>query len=240
MANESLGSSVENLYQVFAKYPLKEKIVGCPHCVDDDADCVLHSKPLRKLMAEDLSYFAAKSMTTFGDGEDFRHFLPSMFELMSEGNDVCDYGEEVLIGKLEYAKWTEWNDAEKSAIENFLIELIRFSSDCEKENAYLTETFFVGVANAVEDITMYLNLWLEDISINKIYTLHSLVVVCHYGTSNPFLSELPVQRKQMKDWLNSERTVSVLENLFFNDEKFQQLNELSQILDFIYDLQKTN
>ena len=238
--SEKLQKSIENLYEVFAKYPLKEKIQGCPHCISDEADNVLHSKPLRKLMAEDLSYFAAKSMTTFGDEDDFKHFLPRLFELMSQGESVCNYGEEILIGKLGYANWTEWNEVEKSAVENFLMKLIRYSSDFEKDKAYFTETFLAGIANAVEDITPYLNPWLEDISVNKIYTLHYLVVDCHYGMSNVYLAKLPAQRKQIKDWLISENTVSTLENLYFNNERFQQLSELSQMLDLIYDLQKSN
>jgi hypothetical protein len=240
MNNEPLKNSIENLYQVFAKYPLKTKIQGCPHCISDDADDVLHSKPLRKLLPEDLSFYAGKALTTFGDEEDFKHFLPRMFELMSEGKAVCVFGEEILIGKLECANWLEWNTVEQSAVEEFLIELIRYSSDFDEENHYLTKTFLVGVGDVVEDITPYLNLWLENISINKIINLSFMVVDCKYGIngiSDTFSKRSP-QRKQLETWLVSEKTVLNLENLYFENKEFQNLTELSAILDVIYDLQK--
>lgn len=238
--SEKLKKSIENLYKVFAKYPLKDKIKGCPHCISDDADDVLHSKPLRKLLPEDFSFYSYKAITTFGNEEDFKHFLPRMFELMSEGKEVCGLGEEILIGKLECAKWLEWNAVEKSAVENFLTELIRYSSDFAEEKCYLTETFLAGIANVVEDIKPYLNLWLEEITVKKIINLHFIVVDCNFGNSNPFFSKRSVQRKQIKDWLISDKTVTLLENLFFENEEFQNLTELPSILDVIYDLQKSN
>ena len=239
MANEPLKNSIENLYRVFAKYPLKEKIEGCPCCVNKKDNRILHSKPLRQLSAEDLSYYGAKALTTFGDEDDFKHFLPRLFEVISQGESSCYYGEEILIGKLEYAKWQNWNQIEKSAIENFFTELIRFASNFDKERAYLTETYLVGIANAVEDITPYLNLWLEEISLNKIITLNYFIFKSYYGMSNAFLAGRQNQRKQIKDWLISEEVVSILENLFFTSKTFQQLNELSDLLDLIYSLKKS-
>jgi hypothetical protein len=191
------------------------------------------------LSAEDLSYYGAKALTTFGDEDDFKHFLPRLFEVISQGESSCYYGEEILIGKLEYAKWQNWNQIEKSAIENFFTELIRFASNFDKERAYLTETYLVGIANAVEDITPYLNLWLEEISLNKIITLNYFIFKSYYGMSNAFLAGRQNQRKQIKDWLISEEVVSILENLFFTSKTFQQLNELSDLLDLIYSLKKS-
>jgi hypothetical protein len=236
MANESLKSSIENLYQVFAKYPLKEKIEGCPCCVGKRDNRVLHSKPLRKLMAEDLSYFAAKSMTTFGDEDDFKHFLPRLFEILIY--DDFDFNEEILFGKLDYAQWQNWDIKEKITIENFFRELIKTAFEFESEKSFQTEIYLAGIACAVEDITPYLELWLESISTNKIQTLKYFVVDCDYGMSNAFLAKLPAQRKQIINWLISEKTVSILEELYFENEVFQNLSELPTILDVIYDLQK--
>lgn len=237
--HSSLSDALENLYQVFEKYPLKEKIEGCPCCVGKKDNRVLHSKPLRRLSAEDLSYYGTKALTTFGDEDDFRHFLPRLFELMSCGESVCTYGEEILIGKLDDAKWRNWSHQEQSAIEYFLTELFRFAVNFDRKKAYLTETYLVGIANAVDDVTPYLNLWLEETSVNKIITLKYFVDNSGYGMSNAYLGKKPEQRKQIIGWLTSARTVSILENLFFESSQYQKLEDLSSLLDAIYELQKS-
>ena len=226
-----LQNSIENLYQVFAKYPLKTKIEGCPCCVGKQENSVLHSKPLRELSGKDLSFYGFKAISTFGDVGDFKHFLPRLFEILIENE--FDYNEEILFRKFEYADWQNWDANEQLAIKNFFFALFGFAVNFEMENAYLTETYLVGIGCAVEDLTPYLNLWLDDISKNKIITLKNFVVDCDFGMSNAFFSDKLKQRKQIKVWLVSDKLISILENLFFEDEQFQGLTELAQILDRI-------
>lgn len=178
MKTQNLKKSIENLYKIFAKYSFKNKIEGCPCCVGKQENRVLHSKSLRELSGKDLSFYGFKALTTFGDVEDFKHFLPRLFEITFE--DDFAYDTAILFRKLKYADWQNWDESEKSAIKDFFFELFRFAVDVEEENAYQTEDFLTGIACAVEDITPYLDLWLTDITENKIATLKYFVLDCDY------------------------------------------------------------
>jgi hypothetical protein len=55
-------------------------------------------------------------MTTWGDVNHFKHFLPRVFELVWElGVDLS-----TIFGKLEYASWRTWPVAEQAAVRQFL------------------------------------------------------------------------------------------------------------------------
>ena len=105
-----------NLYSAFHRYPLKSRIEGCPHCELQIADAVLHTKELGQLSWNDLQIFIAKSMTTFGDVDDFKHFLPRIFELYITDywNAAYDFG--LFLSKLEYGRWTTWPQSERESV----------------------------------------------------------------------------------------------------------------------------
>lgn len=234
--NIRLQNSIENLYRVFALYPLKSRIEGCPCCVKNKDNSVLHSKNLRDLTGEDLSYFGFKAMTTFGDVEDFKHFLPRLFEIMVE-KDLA-YNEEILFGKLDYGKWQTWAKTEREAVENFFIELVREITNSESEENYLVETCFVGIAIAVEEIAPYFNLWFEDLNNQKIKNFAYFVTENNCGLDNAFLQKDLTKRLQIKEWLSSLMTVELFEDLFFNEKFPNSKDDLAKSLDFIYKLKK--
>ena len=57
----------------------KPTIEGCPCCVSGSDEDNIHSKQLRQLNGDDLSRYAFKAMTTWGDIEDFKYYLPGIF-----------------------------------------------------------------------------------------------------------------------------------------------------------------
>lgn len=232
----NLQNAIENLYKVFAKYSLKQKIEGCPCCAGKRDNSVLHSKNLHELTGAELSYFGFKAMTTFGDVEDFKHFLPRLFEIVVEKD--FDYDEIILFKKLDYGKWRTWEKTEQDAIENFFTELMRFALNSETENTYLIETCFVGIANAAEDLTPYLNLWFENLNESKIKNLSYFITENDCGLTNAFLQDRFSQKRQIKDWLLSAPTIEILENLFFAGKSPNSKDDLAKILDYIYEFQK--
>lgn len=116
----ALEQAIEDLYAVFARYPLRARIDGCPHCALEQRERALHTAPLRKLPEEHVGYFAFKAMTTFGDEDDFRHFFPRIAELLSVGGGVhaCSLG--TIVSKLEYGRWRAWPEPEQHAIERWI------------------------------------------------------------------------------------------------------------------------
>lgn len=59
-------------------------------------------------------------MTTFGDMDDLKHFLPRILELHALDYDGAHYELDVILGKLNYARWNTWPDAEIHAIQAFV------------------------------------------------------------------------------------------------------------------------
>jgi len=77
--------------------------------------------------AEDLGLYVFHAMTTVGDVDDFRHFLPRILELAL--STEFPVAREVVPGKLRYAKWTEWPAGESQAVRAYLAELWRTTLD---------------------------------------------------------------------------------------------------------------
>lgn len=106
-AHQTLEDAIEHLYYTFQNYRLKTSINACPHCVADSDHAKLHPKRLRDLTDSDLEKYAFKALTTWGDADDFRHFLPRLFELeaLYPQRIVGLVDPEILFGKLAYAQW---------------------------------------------------------------------------------------------------------------------------------------
>lgn len=113
---DELLAAVERLYSTFNRYPPRMTVDGCPHCVSSaDNDCI-HAAPLRQLTETQLERYAFKAITTWGTVDDFRHFLPRIFELLATApHDWVD--PEVVFGKLPYCDFRSWPIAEQQVIE---------------------------------------------------------------------------------------------------------------------------
>lgn len=94
-------------------------MAACPCCVSDADKALLHSKPLHQLTDHELRRYASKAMTTWGDTDDFKHFLPRILELVSLA-DFCSNAHTVL-GKLQYGNWREWPENEQERVNEFLL-----------------------------------------------------------------------------------------------------------------------
>ncbi len=111
---------IEKCYETLKGYPLKDKIDGCPCCRLDSSEKTLHTKSLKSLSFDDLEDFIFKSMTTFGDVDDFKHFLPRILELYIDDFFGAPYDVGILFSKLEYAKWEEWPESEYDALNQLI------------------------------------------------------------------------------------------------------------------------
>ena len=156
MTNE-FEIAIEELYKAFSKYPFKFKIEGCPCCVSDTDKATLHSKKLRELEDEDLSYYAFKAMTTFGNVEDFKYYLPRIFELTAMRKLVVD--SFVILGKLEYGKWNTWHEEEKKAVNNFLKAWWEYDIN---NNKYFDAEILIELNKLRKDLSSMLNEWILD------------------------------------------------------------------------------
>lgn len=112
---------IENLYETFKIYKLNGKIDKCPcGCITDQAEQKIFSKPLRELEADDLSYYNGKAMTTWGNDDNYKHFLPRLFEIHKNDNTNGAIDLASIHRKLDHAHWLSWNKTEQNSIIKFV------------------------------------------------------------------------------------------------------------------------
>jgi hypothetical protein len=220
---KSLTDATEDLYRVFARYKLAPRVDGCSHCVSDTDELRLHSAPLRELRCEDLERFAFKAMTTWGSADDFRHFLPRLFELVAQASD-CRTDVEVVIGKLNYGEWHHWPTEEQAAVRSFLramwLDVLgRFPHPLD------ADTCLCAIGQAEDDLSWYLAAW-------KIADSES--AACHFAMfidqnapgrqitphhpwklRNAFWADRSSQARQVMDWALAAERGAELESAFF-------------------------
>ena len=199
-----LAEAIEGLYDAFGRYPLRQIIEGCPHCVGDEDQADLHVTPLRELTDRDLGRFAFKTMTTWGDTDDFRHFLPRLLELVRcGGRDAIDL--DLVLGKLSIARWQRWPGNEQAAIRNFLMALWDFSLSAD-DARYGAEDLLDALARGGFDQSPFLAALSHDPSER---TLLRVARMCRSAASGPGYLQ-PVRA-----WLASPATRDMLEAGFF-------------------------
>lgn len=213
--NLELHEAIEQLYKVFNKYPANPDMDGSPMYHDlAQWNRALLAKPLRELsMEEDLNIYYAKAMTTWGDVNDFKHFLPRIFELLT----IRPTGimEEVALGKLHYGHYETWPATEQAAIHRYLLAFwqVLLNEKSEWIDA-LFHAYFPAIANVFPDFNQLLELWAAADSQEAAQRLATFV----------YLNEEPILRKavllgfqnlaplgqQFFDWLYSASALSKL------------------------------
>jgi hypothetical protein len=156
--SRALAVATEKLYSVFSRYPLKPHIDGCPCCVHEEDQALIRSLPLRQLTAEDLGRYAYKALFTWGDVDDFRHFLPRLLELVAGYPPFGWIDAEPLLGRLAYADWREWPQREQTAIESFL--WLRWNVGLTLDTSeFEADGWLCGVALAGVETSRYIDAW---------------------------------------------------------------------------------
>lgn len=217
-----MSEPIENLYKVFSQYPLRKHVEGCPCCIDGEDKLALESKPLQKLTSADLGRYAFKAMTTWGDKDDFRHFLPRIFELLaSEAGLGCD--EEVILGKPALAEWGKWPEREQSAVRDFL-RAGWHSLLAQSEPNIEPDSWLCGIGRAGESLQEYLDDWVELRTANAYEQLVTFVkrnrptYLKRHSLSNPFWPGSPEAVTELCNWLTSPQTREGLETIYFENE----------------------
>lgn len=132
---------------------------GCPCCTSIKDNDDLHAAPLRELTGDQLFYYGFSAVFTWGTVEDFKHFLPRLFELTAtDGFDPP--GTETLYHRLAYARFDTWPPAEQEAVRVFArahLQSALTDDDGDDPEAVLTGVMLLG-----EDLTPYLEIMAAD------------------------------------------------------------------------------
>jgi len=231
---EELKLSIERLYDKFSIYPLKSTFDGCPCCVSKTEKLKLHTKALHLLDAEDLEHYTASAMLTWGDEDDFKHFLPRIFELLASNTLFTD--TFIVLGKLNSAKWLEWKTDEIEVIKTFLqtwwIDLTKNKIEFDREA-------FIEISRLLGGVQPLLDLWtisFDDSSFRNLidfiyYDLQTLNTEKRIFTYKN-IDALTINR--INSWLINQ--TEMVEHGFFRFEKTDKI--FSERISICYDILK--
>ena len=229
----ALKTAIESLYSTFSPYPLRPTIEGCSHCVSAEDQKKLSSKALNLMEAEDISRYAWKAMTTWGEVEDFKHFLPRLLELIATTG--IKYDSSVVLGKLEYAKWNDWDQTEKDAIRSFV--LAWWAESVTKEVGLLVD--FIELYTLLGDIDPLLDCWVinfEDQSFRNLVWFIQLNYYYLLGKKSYFKEFDPASIHKLLSWIIEKK--GLLEQGFYHfettDPEFaQKISDTLYLLDWV-------
>jgi hypothetical protein len=234
---ERVKIAIENLYDIFSKYPGNPQMAGSPIYGNLDGwNSKLFSKKLRELNEDDLNRFTGKSMTTWGNVDDYKHFLPRIFELMAYYKTPYDIW--IAFNKLEYGNWENWKENEREGIVNFMLALFE---NIISDNSELAESnffdYFTAISYYYPNFLDILEIMEKDKSKSKYKHLTNLindhgVSIFDRGNLNRF-EKTNRNVEELKNWLLRNQFLEEIGSAFFkfeNEEFSERLSWAEQTL----------
>ncbi len=126
---------------------------------------IISSKPLAELTGEELHFFVFKVCYTWGDVNDYKHFLPRVFELIAQYKEG-EIEAWIAIEKLSYCNWEDWKKPEYEAILNYLNSLwVQLINEEEVDALWNFEELFTSIAKVHPAFNYMLKEWEESKSV---------------------------------------------------------------------------
>jgi len=216
-----LRSVIEGLYRTFSRYRLPTHVHGCPHCISQRDHALLYAKALRDLGPDEIARYSFNAMTTWGDPDDFRHFLPRIFELISADGGGWTIPEAVFA-KLPYGQWERWPSDEQRAITSFFETLWSNVLD-HFPHVFSAEDCLRCIAQADDEMAPYLGRWRIANSLS--HAKHFAAFIEYnpqwsrrhgWSLSSTYWTERPVPARQVIEWLRDPARQSEMEQAFFH------------------------
>lgn len=206
---DELRAAIENAYAVFPEMKWRGRnATVCPCCVSDLNARDLAKTPRRRLTADLVSEYLG-SAHHVGEGaaaQEVRHFLPRIFELVAQGEEVSMSGNECALIRLGRGAlgWGEetyrdvWPKSEVEAVDRFL-RAYWLDVLCEAPELFqrretgemlfhdhLAEDALCMVARGGGDVAALLALWDEDMSLAAALHVANLVSNAMLRSWRPF------------------------------------------------------
>lgn len=220
---ERLKNSVEKLYETFEKYHSGPNMIGSSNYGKelDTWNRLIFKKPLRELDEDDLSRFTGKVITTWGNTNDYKHFLPRIFELTAELK--TPYEIWIAFDKLNLAEWYNWSENEQKVIHEFMIELWEnIVNDYSEKAEWEFKDYFSAIANFYPKFSDLLNIWTESESRAGIKHLSHFVVDEQTALfDRKKISGFHDQKKNAEElinWILSDKTLDKIQRKYFKFE----------------------
>lgn len=203
----SLQEAINNLYEVFKDYHVTKMEKCTCGCISEDQEAEVYAKPLQKLLGENLNFYAHKAMTTWGNENDFKHFLPRLLE-------VCFFDETFykdlkhIYSKLEYAHWENWEETEQQAIIDFVKSSWKEYVNSRNNLDSFDSSGYIDFLSVEEMIRVW------DFMNNK-QALHNFVdYFCYEGNMLVYQQNKTISDEQLVSLLETDGLLERLEKTF--------------------------
>jgi len=204
-----LRTAIENLYATFAAYPLRDDTNACMCCHSPEDERRIHKTSLRNLKSQDLEQFATDALLVWGNVDDYKHFLPRIFELaVAYESEFVD--QAIVFNKLHHGEWRYWPDAEQRAVEHFFESLWPCVLNVQPREFYgdEIEDWLCGIAQAVADLAPYLKSWIALETEHARLNLARFIADTDFGNpsrhANAFWGKRAELFAQVADWVRSD------------------------------------
>ncbi len=236
--DSNLHSSIENLYQVFAQYHAPEHIDFSPLLSVAHEDAVaLYRTPLRQIESQALWRYSFHALNTWGQNEDFKHFLPRMFDLLWLEPGWTE--SEILIAKLEQAEWSQWPAKEHDAVVKYLTELFHVLLSSFPSKIRIDE-IIAGVAQLDGILTPFLRIWTDTKNLPATLHIASLIneereALWRHGKIG---KRYGGGRETLTQWITSESIEQRIEDTFMDNPHNPHSDILAAASDILVDTNK--
>ena len=207
-----MARAIAGLYDELGDGPLGRPLYGCEHCADAVTLERWAVTPLRQLRAEELENYLYSAMTTIGDEEDFKHFVPRLFELAVGDGGFLDITFEELGTQLTRARWQEWPDRQRLRVRNAL-EALWKTLQADEYDESAVDSIVCGIALAKFDMLALLTDWqkasapISRANLKRFMEHNRDSLKEKRRLANAFWDDSPAQEVIVADWLRTAMSV---------------------------------
>lgn len=205
-ASKDLHDAIAAAYQAFSGYPAPSSWHASPLRDIEEIKKNLSSARLHQLSPDAVGLYAGSAMTTVGDVDDYKHFLPRILHLACmPGHSQPGLDPEIIACKLDYGDWRGRPAEEKAAVTQFYDRawaLARLLHPDKKE----AEGWLCGNAMIGNPLENGLRVWITEPTTDSMVQLaYFLMGADSVAKAVAFWEEvLPETRHQIVDWLLSD------------------------------------
>ncbi|GGG32567.1 hypothetical protein [Hymenobacter glacieicola] len=212
--NNLVTSALAEVYRQFSRYRLHQLPDACPCCITLAENTILWMVPLPELSEQQLRRYAFKAMTTWGNTNDFRYFLPRLLELVIQPESEID--KEVFFGKIIQAGWAAWPTADREAVRIFIRAWWshHIQHECFFENELLAG--LIALLGSLDPLLATWKISFANWSFENLINLVEYVEVAQSALQRivPDEALATTSGKQLNLWLIAQ--LSILEQGFFH------------------------
>lgn len=196
----------------------------------DEWNRLLFSKPLQSLTSKDLSLFAGKVISTWGDTNDLKHFLPRLFELTALLDTPYDIW--ILYQKLQDGDFQTWDLVEQNAVNEVSIAMWDDLLNNNSEKAeWEFKDYFPAFAHFYPDFNNLTELWFGNDTFSSIKHLVTYV----YDEANHLFQKHYIRGNtkstknviEFNNWLLSDSMIEKLTNAYYLYENTELAEKIS-------------